>query len=60
MITIGFFNYLEFFFLTLFKNLQEVAPELNVDGSHDPPTIQRGVVANEVKPHWVGQCMDNQ
>lgn len=60
MITIGFFNYLEFFFLTiLFKNLQGVAPETEM-ASRDPPKRQWGVVANEVKPHWVGRCMDNQ
>lgn len=49
MITIGFFNYLEFLLLTLFKNLQEVAPESTITRHADPPTRQRGVVENEVE-----------
>lgn len=58
MITIGFFNYLEFFFLTLFQDIQGAAPETEKI-SHDPPNHKLGEVAIEVKPHWVGQCMDN-
>jgi len=53
MITIGFFNYLDFLLLTLFKHIQEVAPESNVDDSHDPPKLSQGVVATEIKPHWI-------
>lgn len=59
MITIGLFNYLEYFFLFLFTDSQEVAPEPQPT-SRDPPKHSLGAVAKEVKPHWVGQCMDNQ
>lgn len=58
MITIGFFNYLEYFLLFLFTDSQGVAPEPK-PASHDPPNHKRGVVAKEVKPHWVGRCMAN-
>ena len=60
MITVGFFNYLELLLLTLFKNLQEVAPESEEITGHDPPKRKRGVVVIEVKPHWTGQRMDNR
>lgn len=59
MITIGFFNYLEYFFLFLFTDFQGVAPETQ-PASHDPPNNSPGVVAIEVKSHWVGQCMDDK